>query len=86
MDFIVINEKDNVATALKDCKSGDTLGEFVLLEDIFKGHKFATKDIAKGEIIMKYGEAIGKASCDIKKGSHVHVHNIEGIRGRGDLT
>ncbi len=34
---------------------------------------------------MKYGECIGAASCDIKKGDYVHVHNLEALRGRGDL-
>ena len=34
---------------------------------------------------MKYGESIGAASCDIKKGDYVHVHNLEALRGRGDL-
>ena len=34
---------------------------------------------------MKYGEAIGKASKDIVKGSLVYIHNVEGVRGRGNL-
>ncbi|MCE3036453.1 UxaA family hydrolase [Helicobacter anatolicus] len=84
MQFIIINQLDNVATTLKDCKSGEKLGDVTLLQDIKNGHKFAIKDILKGENIMKYGEVIAQASCDIKKGSHVHIHNIEGIRGRGD--
>ncbi len=53
--------------------------------DVPYGHKIAVKDIAMGEAIMKYGESIGRASCDIKKGDYVHVHNLEAMRGRGDL-
>lgn len=34
---------------------------------------------------MKYGESIGAASSDIKKGDYVHIHNLEALRGRGDL-
>lgn len=34
---------------------------------------------------MKYGESIGGASQDIKKGEYVHIHNMEARRGRGDL-
>ena len=34
---------------------------------------------------MKYAHVIGKASKDISVGELVHVHNIEGNRGRGDL-
>ena len=53
--------------------------------DVPYGHKIAVVDIEKGAPIMKYGESIGRASCDIKKGDYVHVHNLEAMRGRGDL-
>ncbi len=53
--------------------------------DVPYGHKIAVTDIKKGSPIMKYGESIGRASCDIKKGDYVHVHNLEAMRGRGDL-
>lgn len=62
--MIKINEKDNVAVVL----STDT--------DIPAGHKIALCDIKKGEQIIKYGFSIGKAKQDIKKGEHVHTHNV----------
>ena len=40
------------------------------------GHKYARRDIAKGEDIVKYGMPIGHATCAIAKGEHVHVHNV----------
>jgi len=40
------------------------------------GHKYALCDIAQGENIIKYGQPIGHATTDIKKGEHVHTHNI----------
>ena len=49
------------------------------------GHKIALRDIAPGEHIMKYGECIGAASHPISKGDYVHVHNLDALRGRGDL-
>ena len=49
------------------------------------GHKVAVRDIQVGEPIIKYGESIGRAVRDIKKGDYVHVHNMEAMRGRGDL-
>ena len=48
------------------------------------GHKFAIRDIREGVLILKYGEPIGVARIDIKAGQHVHVHNLESRRGRGD--
>jgi altronate dehydratase small subunit len=44
------------------------------------------KDIMKGTPIIKYGETIGSATENISKGDHVHVHNVEGLRGRGDTV
>lgn len=41
------------------------------------GHKYALRDIACGENIIKYGNPIGHATCDIKKGEHVHTHNVK---------
>ena len=41
------------------------------------GHKYALRDIAKGEDIIKYGNPIGHATADIKKGEHVHTHNVK---------
>lgn len=41
------------------------------------GHKYALRDIKCGEDIIKYGNPIGHATCDIKKGEHVHTHNVK---------
>jgi len=90
---IVLNERDNVATALCEIRSGERISvrngeerEIEVTQDIPFGHKFAIREIQKGEHIIKYGEIIGRALADIRKGEHVHVHNIESLRGRGDLT
>ena len=44
------------------------------LED---GHKYAARDIKTGENIIKYGNPIGHAICDIKCGEHIHSHNMK---------
>ncbi len=41
------------------------------------GHKYALRDIKEGENIIKYGNPIGHAVADIKKGEHVHSHNVK---------
>lgn len=84
MNAIHLNQLDNVAIALKSLKKGDVALGVTVIEDIGVGHKFATADIKKGEPVIKYASHIGIASCDIKAGEWVHVHNIEGERGRGD--
>ena len=81
---IVINEKDNVATALEPIEADTTLSieyrgqteQINLLSTIPTGHKFALCEIGAGEYVVKYGEPIGQAVVRIRPGEHVHVHNI----------
>ncbi len=40
------------------------------------GHKYARRDIKKGEEVIKYGWPVGVALCDIRQGEHVHTHNL----------
>lgn len=79
---------DNVVTCCVSITRGDTIaaGGQVLqaVEDIPIYHKMALRAIAAGEIVYKYGQPIGIASCDIRPGQHVHVQNLESDRGRGD--
>lgn len=77
MKFIKIHSLDNVTVALEDLKAGEVYDGTTLLEDIAKGHKFATVAIAKGQNIIKYGEPIGYATADIAVGQHVHVGNTK---------
>ena len=89
LDALVLTCDDNVATALRRLESGERVSiendtDFALLQDIPFGHKFALRDIKSGDKIIKYGETIGQATAKIKIGEHVHVHNVEGLRGRGD--
>ena len=55
------------------------------LDPIPYGHKVAVRDIRAGEQITKYGEEIGVSTRAIAAGNHVHVHNLDSMRGRGDL-
>lgn len=90
-----VDDLDNVATVFSnDVKDGMTVKvrdkkgvqkDIVVHGDVPYGHKIAVNDITKGAPIMKYGESIGRSSEDIKAGDYVHVHNMEAMRGRGDL-
>jgi altronate dehydratase small subunit len=85
---IVMDPKDDVATALTDLTAGDTVtvaldgveDELVLCEDIAFGHKLALHDIPAGQEILKYGLPIGKALQPIQAGEWVHVHNCRSER------
>jgi altronate dehydratase small subunit len=93
-DALMITREDNVATSLRDAAAGSDfsvrVGNEILrvraIDRIPFGFKLAVGRILKGESVIKYGEAIGVASQDIEPGQLVHIHNIEGARGRGDLA
>ena len=73
---------DGTEVEIRD-KRGDSEKVHVI-GDVPFGHKIAVRDIHKGELIMKYGEEIGIATKEIKKGEYVHIHNLDSMRGRGD--
>ncbi|MFU2081935.1 UxaA family hydrolase [Gallibacterium anatis] len=79
--FIQIQAQDNVAVALQNLSAGTVIHladkEIILKQDIPRGHKFAVKDIAVQENIIKYGYPIGHATCDIASGDYVHTHNVK---------
>jgi altronate dehydratase small subunit len=90
---MIEHEKDNVATALSDLVVGNRVtlmghgkpGVITASQTIPFGHKIALLAIEKGESIVKYGEIIGRATQRITLGKHVHIHNVESLRGRGDI-
>ncbi len=68
---------DAVAIALRRLDPGERADEGLsCLDEIPAGHKIARRRIGAGEIVRKYGHAIGVASRDIDAGAHVHVHNL----------
>jgi altronate dehydratase small subunit len=85
---LVISDSDNVATALEILEPGTRLdlpgGRIDVLERIPVGHKVAVRAIAAGSAVVKYGSPIGTATSAIEPGRHVHTHNLESTRGRGD--
>jgi altronate dehydratase small subunit len=86
-----LKDDDDVAVALRPLAPGAAVrfgqgAPLSVAAEIPTGHKFATRPIASGALIRKYGQVIGRATGPIGAGEHVHVHNVEGTRGRGDLS
>ncbi|HTJ26073.1 MAG TPA: UxaA family hydrolase [Candidatus Limnocylindria bacterium] len=85
-----LKDDDDVAVALRALAPGETVrfadGVIVAHTAIPGGHKLALRAIPPGGLIRKYGQVIGRAIAPIAAGEHVHVHNVEGTRGRGDLA
>ena len=72
---------DNVAVVIQDVSAGDeiSIGDSVIIaySDINMPHKIALADLSVGDGVFKYGEIIGYATAGIKKGEHVHIHNLD---------
>lgn len=76
--FIRIHPTDNVVIARTQLLGGTVLeGEGVTVSGLVPpGHKVATRAIAAGEPVRRYGQLIGTAMQPIAPGQHVHTHNL----------
>jgi hypothetical protein len=87
---LILHPNDNIAVCLTDLVAGDLIEQdnfkISVLNNIPRGHKIASRDIAKSEGIIKYGERMGHAVTQIMMGEHVHVHNILGDRLSTDAS
>ena len=87
-DIIIHDDKDNVGVVVIDLTKkdqeyscwimeSDKIAKIQSINNIPLGHKIALKDFKEGDTILKYGHDIGKVVASIKKGDHVHVHNVK---------
>lgn len=79
--YLIMHPKDNCATTLEELPVGEEIKIYKnltvkIIKKIQFGHKFALKNIKKGEKIVKYGENIGIAKKDIEVGDWVHTRNV----------
>jgi len=74
---IRLHPSDNVVVAAHALPAGTKIARenVTTLDAIPFGHKIATRAIAKGEPVRKYGQVMGVATQDIAAGAHVHVQN-----------
>ncbi len=73
---IRLHETDNVVVATRPIAEGENVGEVVTLSVVPSGHKIAVRPISQGDMVLKYGQVIGRASRDIAAGEHVHLQNL----------
>ena len=89
--YLKINPADNVAVAIVTLPAGEKLTvdgtEITLSEEVPAGHKFALKDFAEGENVIKYGYPIGHARTTKKQGDWMNENNIQtNLAGLLDYT
>ncbi len=77
---IHLHPSDNVAVARVPLSAGMELrvdGQTLETRSaIPAGHKVALRAIQPGEMVLRYGQAIGRARQLIGPGDHVHTHNL----------
>ena len=77
---IRLHPSDNVAVARVPVAAGTQLrvqdAGVAVLDYIPAGHKLALRAIAPGEMVRRYGQAIGRAKTAIEPGQHIHTHNL----------
>jgi (2R)-sulfolactate sulfo-lyase subunit alpha len=87
-DFLVHQDGDSVGViVIEGVQAGTELTGWIMredrtitikvLDDVPIGHKVALGNLAVGEGVIKYGVDIGKVIAAVKKGEHVHVHNLK---------
>ena len=79
--LLQLSPQDNVLVLIRSLAPNEEFwiaGQpFHLETPLTLGHKIAACDISAGEKIVKYGVPIGSANTDIRRGEHVHLHNIK---------
>ena len=81
---MIMHAADNVAVCIRELKQGETLRaqqdnkdiKLKVKDPIPLGHKIALGNIDEGNPVVKYGEIIAKATRNIVRGQHVHIHNV----------
>ncbi|PWJ19225.1 UxaA family hydrolase [Jannaschia seohaensis] len=73
---IRLSAEDDVVVATRALEAGIDVEGVRTTALIPSGHKIATRAVAKGAPVRKFGQIIGYASEDIAPGAHVHTHNL----------
>lgn len=89
--MLILANGDNVGVVVTPAPVGGVLwassGESVEpIDEVPRAHKVALVDLPPAALVRKYGEAVGVTTRFVRRGEHVHVHNTESQRLRGDLT
>lgn len=82
--LIRLHADDNVLVSAVKLTPGLRVADLVIADEMPAGHKVATAEIGPGEPVIKYGQPIGLASRPIRRGEHIHSHNLEFQASRHD--
>ncbi|HEV7993187.1 MAG TPA: altronate dehydratase family protein [Gemmatimonadaceae bacterium] len=76
-----VHPDDDVAVAVDPLEPGDVVGvgaaPVTVREAVPAGHKVALHAMHAGDVVHKYGWAIGKLTADVGAGGWIHSHNLK---------
>lgn len=86
--LLVHDRRDNVGVVVVEnlaagtdmlCVVTEDNSEFrgIINQDVPIGHKVALNDLRVGDTVIKYGQDIGRIVASVRKGDHVHTHNLK---------
>ncbi|RJK97565.1 UxaA family hydrolase [Vallicoccus soli] len=89
VDFLGHRHGDAVAVAVHDVEPGPArVGfldgaadeEVLVTTPVPLGHKVALADLEPGQDVVEYGVRTALASAAVRRGEHVHIHNVRSAR------
>jgi len=76
-----VRSADDVAVAVGPLEQGDVLtvgdASVTVREPVPAGHKVALHSMAEGDVVHKYGWAIGRLTAPVDAGAWIHSHNLK---------
>jgi altronate hydrolase len=89
--MLILAPGDNVGIVMSAVPPGGLLkatsGQTVSpIDQVPQAHKVALEDLPEAAGVRKYGQLIAVTTRFVHRGEHLHVHNAESQRLRGDLV
>ena len=76
-----VHPTDDVAVAVDALEAGDVISfedvTVTVREPVPAGHKVALHALREGEVVHKYGWAIGRITVAVEAGGWIHSHNLK---------
>jgi hypothetical protein len=78
--LLLLHPNDNILVARRDIAAGERVDldgdNFVIPAAVELGHKVARRGLEPDTRVLKYGAPIGSMKIAVKRGEHVHLHNL----------
>ena len=76
--MLILHGDDNVAITLRTIRKGESAieGGAAMVGPVPPGHKIALGDLEASAAVRKFGQIIGYTTRPVRRGEHLHTHNL----------